>query len=133
MQTNSRAIPARRLSWKELALNYPEHLGSQLEARLIKRVSVDELAGDITQMLKSLGRKPGTPETVACHIANVLAARFRIVSSELDRLIANRPAEFAVALHASQMDEHRRLAELVSTFPEPKKIRAKQLTDEQKR
>jgi hypothetical protein len=133
MQRKSRAIPANGLSWRELAQYYPELLPLQLEVRLTKRLSVDQLAREITQILKPLGKKPGTPERVARHIATVLAPRFRILSTELDKLIANRPAEFAAALDASQMDEYTRLVKIISTFPMPKKIRAKQqLSEEQK-
>jgi hypothetical protein len=68
MQKKRKAIPINELTWSELAQNYPELLRPELEAGLIKRVSVDQLAREITQILKTLGKKPGTPETVARHI-----------------------------------------------------------------
>jgi hypothetical protein len=126
-------IPINEFRWSELAQNYPELLRPQLEARLIKRVDVDQLASDITQILKPLGKKPGTPETVARRVATVLAPRFAHVSTDLDRLIANRPGELAAALDASDFEEYRKLAKIVSKFSIPKRTRSKQLTEEQKR
>jgi hypothetical protein len=133
MPRKRKAIPVDELTWSQLAQNYPELLRPNLEAWLIKRVRVDELSREITQILKTLGKKPGTPETVARNIATVLAPHFRHVSTSLDRLIENRPAELAAALDRSVNDECRRLAEALSRFPQPKKIRAKQPTEEQKR
>src|SRR5262245_10231758 len=83
--------------------------------------------------LKALGKKPGSPEFVARHIATGLAPRFTQVSNALKRLIANRPAELAAALEASEFDDYGKLAEWISTLPKPKKTRAKQLTVEEKR
>jgi len=55
------------------------------------------------------------------------------VNNDLERLIANRPGELAAALDGSDFEEYRKLAEIVSKFPIPKRTRAKQLTEEQKR
>ena len=133
MQRKRRPIQVKELSWKELAQNYPDLLKPRLEETLIKCVSPDQLACEITQIIKPLGKKPGTPEKVAHHIATELAPRLRHVSTALNRLIANRPVELAAALYASEIDYHMSLVELISTFPEPKKVRARQLTEEQKR
>jgi hypothetical protein len=132
MQKKSRAIPINELRWSELAQDYPELLRPQLKARLIKRVNVDQLARDITQILKPLGKKPGTPETVARRVAAVLAPRFMHVSSDLERLIVNRPGQLAAALDGSDFEEYKKLAEIVSKFPILKRTRVKQLTEEQK-
>jgi hypothetical protein len=69
MHKKSRAIAVNELSWSELAQSHPELLERQLKLKLTKTVAVDQLAGEIARILKPLGNKPGTPETVAQHIA----------------------------------------------------------------
>jgi hypothetical protein len=104
-----------------------------LEARLARPANVDQLSREITRLLKGLGSRPGTQETVARHIATQLASCFNHASPTLDRLIANRPAELAAALQASDWDEVSKLAERILSLPKPRKTRAKQLTEEQRR
>jgi hypothetical protein len=72
-------------------------------------------------------------ETVAHYIATRLASRFSHFSHTLGQLIANRPTELAAALDGSDWDEYSKFAETISRLPKPKKTRAKQLTDEQRR
>jgi hypothetical protein len=127
------AIDPNELSWTELAQHDPKLLREKLETRLARPTNVDQLSREITRLLKGLGRKPGTPENVARHIATRLASRFINVSPTLERLIANRPVELAAVLEASDRDEHSKLAEWILSLPKPKKTRAKQLTKEQRR
>jgi hypothetical protein len=132
MKKKGRAIDPNELSWTELAQHDPKLLRQKLDDRLAKRINVGQLSREITRLLKSLGRRPGTPELVARHIATQLASRFA-VNVTLEQLIANRPAELAVALEASDWDEYSKIAERISNLPKPKKTRAKQLTEEQRR
>jgi hypothetical protein len=132
MKKKRRAIDPNELSWTELAQHDPKLLRQKLEDRLAKRINVGQLSREITSLLKSLGRRPGTPELAARHIATQLASRFA-VNVTLEQLIANRPAELAVALEASDWDEYSKVAERISNLPKPKKTRAKQLTEEQRR
>src|SRR5437867_2050063 len=73
MKKKRRAIALDELTWSELAQNHPELLRHKLENGLTKPVSVEQLAGEITRIVKALGRKPGSPETVARYIATALA------------------------------------------------------------
>jgi hypothetical protein len=133
MQKRRRTIDPNELTWTELAQHDPKLLTKKLRDRLAKPVDLDQLAREIRHVLRTLGTRPGSPETVAHHIATRLASRFSHVSPTLERLIANRPAELAAALDASDWDEYSKFAETISRLPKPKKTRAKQLTDEQKR
>lgn len=133
MKKKRRAIDPNELSWTELAQHDPKLLRERLETLLARPINVDQLSREITRLLKGLGSRPGTPETVARHIATRLASRFTYVSPTLERLIANRPAELAAALEASDWDEYSKVAERISSLPKPKKTRAKQLTEEQRR
>jgi len=133
MQKRRRAINPNELSWIELAQHDPKLLTQKLEDRLAKPVDLDQLALEIRHVLRSLGTKPGSFETVAHDIATRLASRFSHVSPTLERLIANRPAELAAALDASDWDEYSKFAEAISRLPKPKKTRARQPTNEQRR
>jgi hypothetical protein len=133
MQKKRRAIDPNELSWTELAQHDPKLLKTKLETRLVEPADVNQLSREITRLLKGLGRRPGTYENVARHIATRLAPRFRHVSVTLERLIANRPVELAAVLQASDWDEYSKIAETISSLPKPKKTRAKQLTEEQRR
>jgi hypothetical protein len=133
MKKKRRAIDPNELSWTELAQHDPKLLREKLEARLARPANVDQLSREITRLLKGLGSRPGTQETVARHIATRLASHFSCASPTLERLIANRPAELAAALEASDWDEYSKVAEGISSLPKPKKTRAKQLTEEQRR
>jgi hypothetical protein len=106
MLKKRRAIDPNELSWTQLAKHDPELLRQKLEDRLAKPVDVDQLAREIRHILKSLGTRPGSVETVAHHIATRLGSRFSHLSVTLERLIANRPAELAEALDASDWDEY---------------------------
>ena len=117
----------------KLARNDAQVLKEKLEVRLAKPVTVEQLAGKIALVLKALGKKPHKRETVARGIASELAPQFRHPSNALERLIANRPAELAAALEASYIDDLRLFAETLSNSPKPKKTRAKQLTEEERR
>src|SRR5215212_3232384 len=97
MQKKHKAIAFDELTWRELTQNHPELLRRKLENRLAKPVSVEQLAAEIMRIVKPLGRKPGSPETVARYIATALAPHFSRVSGTLQRLIANRPVELAAA------------------------------------
>jgi hypothetical protein len=133
MQTKRRAIPFSELSWSEIAHNDPNLLRDKLKAQLGKPVSIDQLSSEITRILKTLGTMPGSYETVAHHIATGLAPGFSHVSKALERLIANRPAELAAALEASEFDEYRKFAGTVLNSPKPKKTRTREPTEEEKR
>jgi hypothetical protein len=133
MLKKRRAIDPNELSWTQLAKHDPELLRQKLEDRLAKPVDVDQLAREIRHILKSLGTRPGSVETVAHHIATRLGSRFSHLSVTLERLIANRPAELAEALDASDRDEYSKVAETISRLPKPKKTRARRLTEEQRR
>ena len=133
MKKKRRAIDPNELSWTELAKHNPELLRERLEDRLAKPVDVNQLACEIRNVLKSLGTRPGRVETVAHHIATRLASRFSHVSPTLERLIANRPAELAAALAASDRHEYSKVAEMILSLPKPKTTRVRQLTGEQRR
>jgi len=133
MQKRLRAIEPNELSWTELARHDPALLRKRLEDRLAKPVDVNQLAREIRNVLKSLGPRPGSVETVAHHIATRLGSRFSHVSVTLERLIANRPAELAAALDASDRHESSKVAEMILSLPKPKKTRVRQLTEEQRR
>jgi hypothetical protein len=133
MQKKRRAIYPNELSLADLAKHDPELLTQKLKELLAKPANVYQLAREIRDTLKSLGTRPGSPETVAHHVATRLVSRFRHVSQPLEQLIANRPTELAAALDASDWDEYSKLAERISRLPKPKKTRARQLTGEQKR
>jgi hypothetical protein len=133
MKKKRRAIDPSELSWTELAQHDPKLLREELETRLATPTNVNQLSREITRLLKGLGRRPGTPETVARHIATGLASRFNYVSPTLEQLIANRPTELAAALEASDWDEYSKVAERISSLPKPNKTRPKQLTEEERR
>jgi hypothetical protein len=133
MQKRRRAIDPNELSWTELARHDPELFRQKLEDRLAKSVNPNQLAREIRNVLKSLGKRPGSLEMVAHHIATGLVSRFSHVSPTLEQLIANRPAELAAVLDASDWDEHRKVAERISRLPKPRKTRSRRLTEEQKR
>ena len=133
MPKKRRAIDPNELSWTGLAKHNPELLRERLKDRLAKPVDVNQLAREIRNVLKSLGTRPGSVETVAHHIASRLGFRFSQVSVTLERLIANHPVELAAALEASDWHECSKVAEMISSLPKPKKIRVRQLTGEQRR
>jgi hypothetical protein len=133
MQKKRRAMAFNELTWNEFAQKYPELLRHKLGVRLAKPVSVEQLAAEITRILKPLGRKPGKAETVGRCIATALSPRFRQISRTLDQLIENRPVELAATLDASVFDECLKLGKAISSSPKPKKTRAKKLTEEQRR
>jgi hypothetical protein len=117
----------------KIAPNNDKILQDKLESKLTKRINVDQLASEIEQVLKSLGKQRNTREAIARQVASALAPRLRRVSQALERLIVNRPAELAAALEASEIDDMRRFAEFLSTLPKPKQTRAKQLSEEERR
>ena len=117
----------------QVTVNDTHVLRDKLKVRLAKPISVEQLANELAGILKALGKKPGTPEIVARCIASKLVPRFRHSSKDLERLIANRPAELAAALEASFIDDLRLLAQTLSNSPKPKKTRAKPLTEEERR
>jgi hypothetical protein len=116
----------------KVAQDNAQLLRDKLKVRLEKPISVEQLAGELARILKALGKKPGTPEMVARCIASKLAPRFRCPSNDLERLIANRPAELAAALEASFIDDLMLLAKTLSNSPKSKKTRAKPLTKEER-
>ena len=117
----------------QVTVNDAELLRDGLKVRLARPISVEQLANELARILKDLGTKPVTPEMVASCIASKLAPRFRHPSQDLERLIANRPAELAAALEASFIDDLKLLAQTLSNSPKPKKPRAKPLTEEERR
>ena len=114
-------------------MNDTQLLRDKLKVRLAKPISIEQLSNELVGILKALGKKPGTAEVVARCVASKLAARFRHPSKDLERLIANRPAELAAVLEASFIDDLRLLAQTLSNSPKPKKTRAKPLTEEERR
>ena len=117
----------------QVTVNDTQFLRDRLKVRLVKPINVEQLANELAWILNDLGTTPGTPEMVARCIASKIAPRFRYPSKDLERLIANRPAELAAALEASFIDDLRMLAQTLSNSPKPKKTRAKPLTEEERR
>jgi hypothetical protein len=80
-------------------------LRERLTREVAKPVEVDYLKGEITRILRVLGKKPGSPEDVAQRIAQELAPKLTHAGNNLRRLIENRPAELSAALQASFLDD----------------------------
>src|SRR4051794_14082014 len=58
-------------------------LKHELRRRLQQRVSIADLTKTIADLLKPLGKKPGTPEQVATRLAKGLASKFAKQKQEL--------------------------------------------------
>jgi hypothetical protein len=84
-------------------------LKHELRRRLHQRVSIADLAKTIADLLKPLGKRPGTPEQVATHLASELLSGFVKQNRELEQLIENRPEQLRDLLSASAVDECERL------------------------
>ena len=102
----------------------------KLQRLLAKQVSADDLVGKITRFLKSLGKKPGSAEFVAQHLANELAPRFTEKSKRLQRLIKYRPEQLLDLVDLALLDEV--LREVIPALKTQKKSRAKIDTEEER-
>jgi hypothetical protein len=95
----------------------------ELEQALAKNVSVPVLAREITRLLKSLGRQPGTAERVACYLAEKLAPRFTRKSQALQTLIKDRWKELSEWVDLAAWEEVK--AKALPIIEAQKKVRRK--------
>jgi hypothetical protein len=102
----------------------------ELEHRLGKNVSAGELADKIARLLKLLGRKAGTVESVARYLAKELAPWLTRKSYELQRLIKCQPEQLLTLADSALWDEVEQLG--IPALVAQKKIR-KRITTEQER
>lgn len=87
----------------------------ELRRKLLPTLSLRELADEITDILKSLGRNPGTREEVSAALASKLISKFARPNREIERLINRRPREVHSLLHADALEE---LQDFIRTYPE---------------
>ena len=106
------------------------HLKHELRRRLQQRVSIADLVETIADLLKALGKRPGTPEQVATRLAKELASKFAKQNLELEQLIENRPEQLRNLLRASVSDECERFLRANPGFP--RRTRTKVTTDEER-
>jgi len=102
----------------------------ELRRELLPAISLRELAAEITDLLKLLGRKPGTPEEVGAALARKLISRFARPNRKIEQLIDHRPRQLHAMLGEIVWDEIQQLIKANPQILHAKAPRAKIATDE---
>ena len=104
----------------------------ELRRELLPAISLRELAAEITDLLKLLGRKPGTPEEVGAALARKLISRFARPNRKIEQLIDHRPRQLHAMLGEIVWDEIQQLIKANPQILHAKAPRAKIATDEER-
>jgi hypothetical protein len=95
----------------------------ELQARFLPKIDVDTLARWISKYLKTVHRPLPGDDVFARRLAIFLHKNLAMKTSDIRRLIENRPLELAALFERSDWDEHRKLTDMITKLPKPEEQR----------
>jgi hypothetical protein len=101
----------------------PRLLIRELRARFLPKIDVDTLARSVSAYLKTVSRPLPSDDVFARRLAIFLHRNLPTKTSEIRKLIENRPLELAALVERSDWDEHRKLTDIITKLPKPEEQR----------
>ena len=91
----------------------PRLLIRELRARFLPKIDVDTLARSVSAYLKTVSRPLPSDDVFARRLSIFLLKNLPMKTSEIRKLIENRPLELASVVESSDWDEHRKFTDII--------------------